>query len=65
MNKTKKFKSIVMKIINQINVITSEINTKIKKHQTLFVHTITIKINNEKKNFEFFFKFKFSPFIRN
>ena len=53
MNKTKKFKSTIMKIINQINVITSEINTKIKKHQTLFVHTITIKINNEKKTLSF------------
>lgn len=61
MNKTKKFKSIVMKIINQINVITSEINTKIKKHQTLFVHTITIKINNEKKTLSFFLNSNLVP----
>ena len=50
-----------MKIINQINVITSEINTKIKKHQTLFVHTITIKINNEKKTLSFFLNSNLVP----
>ena len=61
MNKTKKFKSTIMKIINQINVITSEINTKIKKHQTLFVHTITIKINNEKKTLSFFLNSNLVP----
>ena len=61
MNKTKKFKSTIMKIINQINVITSEINTKIKKHQTLFVHTITIKINNEKKTLSFFLNSNLIP----
>ena len=61
MNKTKKFKSTIMKIINQINVITSEINTKIKKHQTLFVHTITIKINNEKKTLSFFLNSNLAP----
>ena len=61
MNKTKKFKSIVTKIINQINHITSEINTQIKKHQTLFVHTITIKINNEKKTLSFFLNSNLVP----
>ena len=50
-----------MKIINQINVITSEINTKIKKHQTLFVHTLTIKINNEKKTLSFFLNSNLVP----
>ena len=61
MNKTKKFKSIVTKIINQINHITSEINAQIKKHQTLFVHTITIKINNEKKTLSFFLNSNLVP----
>ena len=31
-----------------------EINTKIKKHQSLFVHTITIKFNSEKRTLNFY-----------
>ena len=61
MNKTKKFKSIITKIINEINLITAEINTQIKKHQTLFVHTITIKINSEKKTLSFFLNSNLVP----
>ena len=53
-NKPKKFRSIITKIISQINTIVSEINTQIKKHQTLFVHTIAIKLNSEKKALSFF-----------
>ena len=53
-NKPKKFRSIITKIISQINTIVSEINTQIKKHQTLFVHTIAIKLNSEKKALSFY-----------
>ena len=61
MIKPKKFKSIITKIINEINIITGEINTQIKKHQTLFVHTITIKINSEKKTLSFFLNSNLVP----
>ena len=61
MNKPKKFKSIITKIINQLNNIVSEINSQIKKKQTLFVHTITIKLNSEKKLLKFFLNSNFIP----
>ena len=61
MNKPKKFKSIIIKIINQLNNIVSEINSQIKKKQTLFVHTITIKLNSEKKLLKFFLNSNLIP----
>ena len=61
MNKPKKFKSIITKIINQLNNIVSEINSQIKKKQTLFVHTITIKLNSEKKLLKFFLNSNLIP----
>ena len=61
MNKSRKFKSIITKIVNQINDMTSEINSEIKKHQSLFVHTIEIKFNNEKRTLNFYLNSKLIP----
>ena len=61
MNRPKKFRKIISKITNQINNILSEINSQIKKQQTLFAHTITIKLNSEKKTLSFFLNSDFVP----
>jgi len=61
MNRSKKFRAIITKITNQINNILSEINSQIKKQQTLFAHAITIKLNSEKKTLSFFLNSDFVP----
>ena len=61
MNRPKKFRTIITKITNQINNILSEINSQIKKQQTLFAHAITIKLNSEKKTLSFFLNSDFVP----
>jgi len=61
MNRPKKFRAIITKITNQINNILSEINSQIKKQQTLFAHAITIKLNSEKKTLSFFLNSDFVP----
>ena len=61
MNRPKKFRAIISKITNQINNILSEINSQIKKQQTLFAHAITIKLNSEKKTLIFFLNSNFVP----
>ena len=60
-NKPKKFKLIITKIINQLNNIVSEINSLLKKQLSLFVHTIAIKLNSEKKVLKFFLNSKYVP----
>ena len=60
-NKPKKFWLLITKITNQLNNIISEINSQLKKQQTLFVHTITLKINYEKKTLSFFLNSNFVP----
>lgn len=61
MNKSKKFRTIITKIVNQLNNILAEINTQIKKQHTLFVHTITVKLNSEKRTLSFFLNSNFVP----
>ena len=65
MNKPKKYKLIITKIINQLKNIIDEINLQIKKQQSLFIHTITIKLDSEKNILKFFFKLKFCAIFRN
>ena len=54
MNKPKKFKSLISKIITQLNDIVSEINSKLKTQKSLFVHTITLKLNLSKNTLNVF-----------
>ena len=54
MNKPKKFKSLISKIITQLNDIVSEINSKLKMQKSLFVHTITLKLNLSKNTLNVF-----------
>ena len=54
MNKPKKFKSLLSKIITQLNDIVSEINSKLKTQKSLFVHTITLKLNLSKNTLNVF-----------
>ena len=61
MNKPKKLRLLITKITNQLNKIISEINSHLKKQQTLFVHTITLKLNNEKKTLCFFLNSSLVP----
>ena len=61
MNKSKKFRTIITKIVNQLNNMLSEINSQIKKQHTLFVHTITVKLNSEKRTLNFFLNSNFVP----
>ena len=61
MNKSKKFRTIITKITNQLNNMLSEINSQIKKQHTLFVHTITVKLNSEKRTLNFFLNSNFDP----
>lgn len=61
MNKPKKFKLIITKIIDKLNAIILEINNQIKKQNTLFVHTITIKLNSDKKTLKFFLNSNLVP----
>ena len=61
MNKSKKFRTIITKITNQLNNMLSEINSQIKKQHTLFVHTITVKLNSEKRTLNFFLNSNFVP----
>ena len=61
MNKSKKFRTIITKITNQLNNLLSEINSQIKKQHTLFVHTITVKLNSEKRTLNFFLNSNFVP----
>ena len=61
MNKSKKFRTIIIKIVNQLNNMLSEINSQIKKQHTLFVHTITVKLNSEKRTLNFFLNSNFVP----
>ena len=61
MNKSKKFRTIIIKIVNQLNNLLSEINSQIKKQHTLFVHTITVKLNSEKRTLNFFLNSNFVP----
>jgi len=58
--KTKKFQSLVFKINSSLNGIISEIN-KISQQQTLFNHTITIKLNSESKTLNFYLNEKRLP----
>ena len=58
--KTKKFQSLVIKINSTLNEIISEIN-KISQQQTLFNHTIDIKLNNESKTLNFYLNDKHLP----
>ena len=61
MNKSKKFRTIITKITNQLNNLLAEINSQIKKQHTLFVHTITVKLNSEKRTLNFFLNSNFVP----
>ena len=47
-NKTKKFQLLVLKITSVLNDIISEINNNSKK-QSLYSHSIIIKLNEENK----------------
>ena len=60
-NKSKRFKLIITKIIDQLNAIISEINTQLKKQNSLFVHTITIKLNTDKRTLNFFLNSNLVP----
>jgi len=60
LKKTKKFQSLVIKINSYLNEIISEIN-KISQQQTLFNHTITIKLNSESKTLNFYLNDKHLP----
>ena len=61
MNRSKKFRTIITKITNQLNNMLSEINSQIKKQHTLFAHTITVKLNSEKRTLNFFLNSNFVP----
>ena len=61
MNKSKKFRTIITKIVNQLNNLLAEINSQIKKQHTLFVHTITVKLNSGKRTLNFFLNSNFVP----
>jgi hypothetical protein len=52
-NKTKKYKSLILKIISILNDIIADINNNAKK-QLLFSHSLTIKINPESKTLNFY-----------
>ena len=52
-NKTKKYKSLILKIISILNDIIADINNNTKK-QLLFSHSLTIKINPESKALNFY-----------
>ena len=58
--KTKKFQSLVIKINSTLNEIISEINI-LSQQQTLFNHTINIKLNNESKTLNFYLNDKHLP----
>ena len=60
-NKSNRFKLIITKIIDQLNAIISEINTQLKKQNSLFVHTITIKLNTDKRTLNFFLNSNLVP----
>ena len=59
-NKTKKFQLLVLKITSVLNDIISEINNNSKK-QSLYSHSITVKLNQENKTLNFYLNEKLLP----
>ena len=61
LNKSKKYKSLIIKLVDQLNNIISEINTLSKKNKALFAHTLLLKLNSKEKMLKFFLNTDINP----